>query len=307
MDQIGDLTLFSAVARAGSLAAAAERLNMSPSGVSRRLKRLEDRLGVRLFNRTTRSLTMTDSGVSLLERSDEILSAVEEAETAASQLRIDPRDILRVAASDAFALNIIVPFLQSFRTKFPNLRVMLLQGDGPIDILGAGVDVAIRFEIPTTKSFIVRKLVADPWVICASPDYLTRHDQILVPEDLNAHQCIMIHANGRTSNRWQFCSADRARYELDLTGAIYGIGLVAREAALSGLGIARLAQFLVREHLADGTLVRLLPGHMPPDDRSIYAGYPDRNYLPTKVRVFLDELAQFMTATIGKENRGSLN
>lgn len=300
MDQIGDLALFSAVARAGSLAAAAERLNMSPSGVSRRLKRLEDRLGVRLFNRTTRSLTMTEPGVSLLERSDEILSAVEEAENAASQLRIDPSGTLRVAASDAFALDVIVPFLETFRLKFPKLRVMLLQGDGPIDILGTGVDVAIRFEIPTTKSFIVRKLVADPWVICASPQYLERNDEIRVPEDLNQHHCIMIHANGRTSNRWQFRSSDDASYELHLNGAIYGIGLVAREAALAGLGVARLAQFLVREHLAEGTLVRVLPEHMPQDDRSIYAVYPERNYLPTKVRVFLDELAQFMNATIGK-------
>ncbi len=300
MDQIGDLSLFSAVARAGSLAAAAQRLNMSPSGVSRRLKRLEDRLGVRLFNRTTRSLTMTESGVSLLERSDEILSAVEEAENAASQLRIDPRGTLRIAASDAFALNVIVPFLETFKPKFPNLRVMLLQGDGPIDILGAGVDVAIRFEVPTTKTFIVRKLVPDPWVICASPDYLERHPPILVPEDLEEHDCIMIHANGRTSNRWQFASADGAEYELDLAGSIFGIGLVAREAALAGLGVARLARFLAREHLADGSLVQVLPDHMPADDRSIYAVYPDRNYLPTKVRVFLDELARFLNVTIGK-------
>ena len=110
----------------------------------------------------------------------------------------------------------------------------------------------------------------------------------------------MIHANGRTSNRWQFRSSEDAPYELDLHGSIFGIGLVAREAALAGLGVARLAQFLVREHLAAGTLVEVLPEHMPPDDRSIYAVYPERNYLPTKVRVFLDELAHFMNATIGK-------
>lgn len=299
MDKIGDLALFSSVARAGSLAAAAERLNMSPSGVSRRLKRFEDRLGVRLFNRTTRSLLMTESGISLLERSDEILAAVEEAENAASQRNLNPSGTLKVAASDAFALDVAVPFLKSFRQKYPDLRVMLLQGDGPIDILASGVDLAIRFEMPTATSFIVRKLIPDPWVICAAPEYLKQNGPVDTPADLSEHPCLLIHANGRTTNRWQFRSGDGTGYELDIEGAVYGIGLVVRQAALAGLGVARLAHFLVREYLERGDLVQVLAGHMPDDDRSIYAVYPDRNYLPTKTRVFLDELSDYLKRTIG--------
>jgi DNA-binding transcriptional LysR family regulator len=298
MDQIGDLVLFSAVARTGSLAAASERLNMSPSGVSRRLKRLEDRLGVKLFNRTTRSLILTEPGASLLERCDDILSAVEDAESAVSQLNIDPRGILKVAASDAFALLVAVPFLKAFQEKYPNLRVMLLQGDGPIDMFADGVDIAIRFELPSTTSFIIRKLVADPWVVCASPGYLDRHGPVSEPSDLHHHRCIVIHANGRTSSRWQFSSTGGSSYDLDVEGNMYGIGMVAREAALSGLGVARLARFLVRGKLDSGELVQVLSDHMPIDDRSIYAVYPDRQHLPTKVRIFLDELADYMTATM---------
>ena len=298
MDQIGDLVLFSAVARTGSLAAASERLNMSPSGVSRRLKRLEERLGVRLFNRTTRSLTLTEPGASLLERCDDILSAVEDAESAVSQVNLDPRGILKFASSDAFALLVAVPFLEAFQERYPHLRVMLLQGDGPIDMLADGVDIAIRFELPSTASFIVRKLVADPWVVCASPGYLNQHGPISEPADLHDHRCIVIHANGRTTSRWQFSSAERATYDIDVEGVTYGIGLVAREAALSGLGVARLARFLVREKLESGELVQVLEEHMPNDDRSIYAVYPDRQYLPTKVRLFLDELADYMAATM---------
>ena len=298
MDQIGDLVLFSAVARAGSLAAASERLNMSPSGVSRRLKRLEDRLGVKLLNRTTRSLILTEPGASLLERCDDILSAVEDAESAVSELNIDPRGILRVAASDAFALLVAVPFLKAFQEKCPNLRVMLLQGDGPIDMFADGVDIAIRFELPSTTSFIIRKLIADPWVVCASPAYLARQGPIAVPADLHHHRCIVIHANGRTSSRWQFSATGGSTYDLDVEGIMYGIGMVAREATLSGLGVARLARFLVREKLASGELVQVLSDHMPNDDRSIYAVYPDRQYLPTKVRMFLDELADYMNATM---------
>ncbi|MEM7428188.1 MAG: LysR family transcriptional regulator [Pseudomonadota bacterium] len=301
MDQIGDLTLFSTVARSGSLAAAAGQLNMSPSGVSRRLKRFEDRLGVRLFNRTTRSLNMTEAGVSLLERSGDILAAIEEAENAASLLNSDPHGTIRVAASDAFALDVAVPFLKTFRRKYPNLRVMLLQGDGPIDILGSGIDLAIRFEMPTATSFIVRRLAADPWVICASPEYLSKSGSIASPQDLRDHPCLLIHANARTTGRWQFCRADGETYELDIEGSVFGIGLVVREAALAGLGVARLAHFLVREYLEDGALVQVLAEHMPQDDRSIYAVYPDRQFLPTKVRVFLDELSEYLKLTIGHQ------
>ncbi|MEM1198494.1 MAG: LysR family transcriptional regulator [Pseudomonadota bacterium] len=294
MDQVGDLVMFSTVARSGSLAQAAQALNISPSGVSRRLSRFEDRLGVRLFNRTTRTLSLTEPGIYLLERCDDILWAVEEAESTVSQLRQKPRGTLRVAASDAFSLIVLVPFLESFQAKFPDLKVILLQGDGPIDLLGSNLDLAIRFELPSATSLIVKKLISDPWVICAAPSYLARFGPITDPNQLADHRCLAIHARGRTDNRWEFRNAEDQPYHLEIPSVISGIGLVNREAALAGLGVARLAHFLVRDRLASGELVQVLADHMPNDNRSIFAVYPERQFLPSKVRYFLDALSEFM-------------
>lgn len=299
MDAIGDMTVFAAVVKAGSFVGAARRLGMTASGVSRRIGRFEDRLGVRLLNRTTRRISLTEAGEALYERCDEILASIEEAEEAALHLRRAPRGVLRVAASDAFALKVLIPFLTGFQARYPELRVVLVQGDGPIDLLASRIDVAIRFELPTSTSFVARKLIDDPWIFCASPAYLEAHGRPRTPDDLAGHRCLTIHARDVTSDRWRFDDpADGKPVNLDIASVFSGIGLAVREAALAGLGIGRIAHFLVSCDLAAGDLVPLLTDWMPDEGRAIYLVYPDRRYLPSKARVFIDELAGHVAAAL---------
>lgn len=293
MDSISEMTVFAEVVQAGSFVGAARRLGLTASGVSRKIGRFEQRLGVRLFNRTTRSLSLTEPGEALFQRSSHILDSIEAAEGLVRDLGAAPKGTLRVAASDAFALLVLVPFLRGFLERYDGLSVTLVQGDGPIDLLGQRVDVAIRFEQPSHSSFITRKLIDDPWILCASPDYLRAYGRPETPAELQEHRCLTIHARGRTTNRWRF-RGDTGRDEtLVVESAFSGIGLAVKAAALQGLGIARLAHFLVWPEVEAGLLVPLLTGFWPKEERAIHAVYPNRQYLPSKTRVFIDELGAY--------------
>ena len=258
---------------------------MTPSGVSKRFSRFEERLQVRLLNRTTRSLSLTESGEELYQRAALILDAIDDAESQARALSRTPSGKIRVACSDALALLVVVPMLSEFRDAYPELSVSLIQGDGPLDLLAEKVDLAIRFERPEHTSFVAKRLVDDPWVICASPDYLNRFGEPQEPAELLAHRCLTIEARMQENNLWEF-----EREEITVRSVFSGIGLVVREAALAGLGIARLARFLVSEDIAAGRLAPLLESRMPKSDRAVYAVYPNREFLPAKVRVFIDAL-----------------
>ena len=287
METANDLYLFSEIVKRGSFVAAAHQLKMTPSGVSKRLGRFEKRLGVRLFNRTTRSLGLTEAGTALYEKAQVILDAIEDAEGQARALTLSPVGRIRVACSDAIALQVIVPMLPSLAERYPDLRVTLMQGDGPLDLVAENVDLAIRFEKPVHSSFVARRLVADPWVVCASPEYIKASGRPESPSDLVDHRCMTIEARMHETNLWDF-----ADEQVAIDGVFSGIGLVVREAARAGLGVARLARFLVDDDIRSGRLVPLLESHMPTSDRSIYAVYPNREFLPTKVRVFIDALEE---------------
>jgi DNA-binding transcriptional LysR family regulator len=294
MNSISDLATFVEVVRAGSFVGAAQRLRMSPSGVSKKISRFENRLEVRLFNRTTRSLSLTDVGDLLFSRGCDILDSVDEAENLVKELSTNPRGTLRIAASDAFSKEILVPFLSQFIHNYPDLHTQILPADGDIDLLDNRIDVAIRFDRPTNSSFISRKLINDPWVICASPDYIKSYGMPGKPSDLKQHRTMLIRAYGRENNRWQF-SEGGAISEVALEPVFSGIGLVVKEAALNNIGIARLAQFLVHSELKNNRLVPLLQDYMKADERAIHIVYPNRQYLPLKVRVFIDQLSLFIS------------
>lgn len=293
METATDLYLFREIAAQGSFVAAAEKLKLTPSAVSKRLSRFEARLQVRLFNRTTRSLALTEAGRELLQRTEVILDAIDEAEQQARSLSETAAGRIRVACSDAFALHVIVPLLPQLYEAHPGLSVILVQGDGPLDLVAEKVDLAIRFEPPALTSFVAKRLIDDPWVVCASPSYLERYGHPQSPADLHQHRCLTIEARMFETNRWTF-----ANEELQVASVFSGIGLVVREAALAGLGVARLAQFLVIDDLREGRLVELLASSMPESDRAIYAVYPNREYLAKKVRVFIDALAESLGADL---------
>ena len=294
MNSISDLATFVEVVRAGSFVRAAQKLRMSPSGVSKKISRFEDRLKVRLFNRTTRSLSLTDAGDLLFFRGNDILDSVNEAENLVKELSTNPSGILRIAASDAFSKEILIPFLSDFLHSYPEVHTQIIPADGDINLLDNRIDVAIRFERPSKSSFISRKLIDDPWVVRASPEYIETYGVPHKPNDLKQHRTLLIRAYGQESNRWKF-SRDGDISEVEIEPVFSGIGLVVKEAALNDMGIARLAQFLVHSELKKNKLVPLLQNYMKADERAIHVVYPNRQYLPLKVRVFIDELSLFIS------------
>lgn len=297
MKPVQEMTVFVEVVRCGSFVAASHRLGMTSSGVSRRISRFEERLGVRLLNRTTRTLSLTEAGTVLYESSESIISAVEKAEETVVELGSKPKGLLRVSASDAMSVQVIVPFLSSFSNDYPDVRVQLVQGDGSVSLVDERIDVGIVFGQPRETSFVARKLVDDPWVVCAAPDYISQHGMPETPADLHNHRCLTIHARGKTTDQWDFVVEGEPEIQ-SIESVFSGIGLTVKLAALNGLGIARLAHFLVRPEIEAGTLVPLLTSYMPDDDRAIYAVYSNRKYLPSKARVFIDRFHAHISETL---------
>jgi DNA-binding transcriptional LysR family regulator len=297
MHPISEMSVFTEVVQSGSFIEAGRRLGLTSSGVSKKISRFEDRLGVRLFNRTTRSLSLTEAGNALFARCENILAAIEDAEDTARNLSTVPRGVLRIAASDAFSLQVLVPFLKTFSRDYPHVSVLLLQGDGGINLLKERVDIALLFERPVETSFIVRKLIHDPWVVCASPEYLEQHGTPATPSDLLNHRCLTIHAKGQTTNQWTFDGGDE-KETIRVNSTFSGIGLTVKAAALQNMGIARLAHFLVSSEIATGKLKTILSHWNKNDDRAIYAVYPNRQHLPFKTRVFVDALNQYINRNL---------
>lgn len=297
MDSIGELAVFVEVVRSGSFVGASRELGITSSGVSRKINRFEDRLGVRLFNRTTRSISLTEAGQVLFEQSEQILDSIKAAEEIAKDLSGKPRGQLRVAASAALSVGVIMPFLKTFSEKFAEITITTIQADGGVDIMADRIDVALTFERPSESSFIIRKLIDDPWIVCASPDYLKRFGKPETPDDLKNHRCLTLNARDRATDHWEF-DIDDETTSFAVESAHSGIGLALREAALQDVGIVRLAHFLVCQDVLDGRLVPLLSQYAPACERAIYAVYSDRKYLPSKVRVFVDELQAHVTETM---------
>lgn len=299
MDTLSDMGVFVEVAKAGSFKQAAFNTGLTSSGVSKKVSRFEDRLGVKLFHRTTRSVSLTEAGEVLFERGEKIIQSLKDAEDTVRDLTGNPRGHMRIAASAAFTTNVLVPFLKSFSAEFEEITVTFLQADGGIDIIGERVDLALLFDQPRETTVISKKVFDDPWIVCASPEYIERMGIPKTPHDLLDHDCLTIHASRQTVCDWKFVDAGEPM-NVSVDSIFSGIGLAMREAALQGLGVARLAHFLVCQDVLDGKLVPLLSDYWPKCERSIYAAYPNRNYLPAKSRVFLDRLQPFMQANMIK-------
>ena len=295
MDALSDLHVFQEIVDAGSFVGASRRLEMTSSGVSKRLSRYESRLGIRLLNRTTRSLSLTEAGETLYARGRLIMAEVAQAELASKSTATAPQGNVRVSCSDAFALHALVPLLNAFHAQYPQVSVTVLQGDGPIDMIGERVDLAVRFERPKQPDFVALRLCDDPWVVCASPEYLAAAGTPKTPEDLSLHRCLTIRARDVENDRWAFTVGNENR-TITVNSVFSGIGAVVKAAALNGLGIARLARFLAEDSLQSGALVELLKVYEPTSDRAIHIVYPHREFVPLKVRLLVDHLRVYFSA-----------
>ena len=291
-DPLLQMSVFAKVVSAGSLSAAARELGISTAVVSRRLAALESRHGVRLLNRTTRRLSLTDEGTSYLEACGRILGEIEEADGAVAARRVEPQGVLKVAMSAAFGHQHISPLIPEFAARYPKVSLALSLSDRPVNLIEDGFDLAIRIAHLDDSSLAARKLAPNRRVVCASPEYLLRHGEPRTPQELAQHNCLVLSWESGFSMNWEYFDPDGSPGSVRVSGRFACDDWeVLREWALAGLGIALKSTWDVRRHLEDGSLVRLFSEHTFGSDVGIYAVYPHRRNLPAKTRAFIDFLA----------------
>ena len=292
-DVVHGMLVFSKVVQAGSLSAAARELGVSTAVVSRTLAALETRLGVRLVNRTTRSLHLTDEGASYYETSQRILAEIDEADAAVTSRRIEPQGVLKVALPASFGHQHIAPLVPRFAQRYPKVELALSLSDRSINLIEEGFDLAVRIAELKDSSLAARKLAPNRRVVCASPAYLREHGEPKTPQDLTKHNCLVASWEHGFAMAWEYKSPVGKRGTVRVTGRYACDNWeVLRDWAVAGLGVALKSTWDVRRQLEEGTLVPLLPGYDFGTDVAIYAVYPHRRHLPAKTRAFIDFLAE---------------
>lgn len=291
MDRFALLQNFVRVVDAGGISAAADRWEVAKSAVSRRLSELERVLGAQLLRRTTRRLSLTDTGRSFYERAVRILADLQEAESAVSAEHGELRGRLRVAAPMSFGLLHLGPAINDFALQHPELEFVLDFNDRQIDLLQEGVDVGIRIARLPDSTLIARRLAPVRTLVCASPDYLRRFGTPREPADLARHRCLL-YSNVPDPARWRYRTADGAEHGVSVPEAMRcnnGDQLCA--AASAGLGVVRSPTFIAFRALARGELVPVLR-HCRWSGADAYAIYPQTRHLSHRVRAFVDFLVQ---------------
>jgi DNA-binding transcriptional LysR family regulator len=286
---ISNVGVLAAIVEGGSLARAADALGLSRSGVSRALSRLEARVGVRLLDRTTRSVALTDEGRKLYSEVAPLLSGIEEAVTVTSGSSVGVRGRLRVNVDAFFARQWFAAHAGEFLSLYPDLSLELIAKDQLGDLVGEGFDIAVRFGTPPQSSLVARKLLETRTITVASPTYLERHGRPKVPADLADHACIQVRDSltGEPIGTWKFWQNDRA-VQVNTKGRLmvaeFGTML---GACIGGVGIARVKAIGVQHLIQQGMLSQILAdwcGEAFP----LYALYPSRHLPAAKVRAFID-------------------
>jgi len=289
MDNHSEMAVFVRVAEAGGFSAAARALGLTPSAVSKLIGRLEDRLGARLLNRTTRRVGLTEEGHAFLQRATPILEAIADAERAVTELHGEPRGLLKVNASTAFGQNHIEPLIPGFLARYPEIKVQLTVTETFVNLVEEEVDVAIRVGHLADSSLIARRLGQARRMIVGTPAYLKKHGVPKTPDDLKHHNCLRL-ITGTSFNRWEFEGPAGPR-AIDAGGNFEtNNATTLHRAALAGLGLIRAANFVVGADVKAGRLVQLLADYESPTATPVNAVYPHNRHLSPKVRAFVDML-----------------
>lgn len=301
MNSDNELAFFCLLIKQGSLVATARELNLTPPAVSRRLSQLEERLGVRLLNRTTRRISLTHEGEIYFDNALRILQEIDEMEQRVSSSRTTPKGLLRVNAPFGFGRSYIAPAISSFARMFPDIEVQLHLTDRPIHLPNEAIDVSIHFgQIPDSR-LIAKKIAANRRLLCASPAYIKMAGEPLTPRELTMHQCIVLRQNDSAYANWRFTKGHQEE-----TVKVHGKlssndGQVAIDWALDGYGILMRAEWDVAKYLKSGRLVQVLKDYStPPAD--IYAVYLDRLEHSPRVAYFLDHLCNYLAKLIDYPN-----
>ena len=295
MDHVKTMRLFLSVVQIGSLSGAGRQSGLSPASVSRQITALEDDLGVRLLNRTTRRLSLTEAGKSYLERAERLLQDIDEMRDAVSQLSVRPRGTLRIQSRISLGTQHVAPLIPAFLAQYPDLKIDLWLTDTDLDLSEHGIDLAIRTGNLADSTLIGRRLASSPRVVCASPEYWAEHGSPTTPEALMDHNCLTYRFEfGTAAALWQFRNVEGRSTNLQVAGNFQtNNGQALRLATLSGLGVALLPAWSVKDHLMTGTLERVLSDYettVSDLDTGIYAVYLSRRNLSVKIRLFIDHL-----------------
>jgi DNA-binding transcriptional LysR family regulator len=291
MDVMQSMQVFRRVAEAGSFSAVARETAMSQSSVSKHIAALEERLGTKLLNRSTRQLNLTEAGTEYYHYCVRILNEFQEAEASIGKGKILPTGTLRIASSAAFGKVFVMPFLNRFLEKYPDIQIDYLIGERSIDILKQGIDLAIHVGPLADSSLIARKIGVCNRVVVASPAYLLKHGFPKTPADLEKHSCLL-HSKHKTPGEWFFTSSEHGDESVQVNGRFMASSNDALvEAALNGLGIATLCEWQARDYIKYGKLTVLLAKfHLSTYD--VNALYPERRFVPQKVKRLIEYLKE---------------
>lgn len=294
LDRYTSMQVFLSLARRGTFAAAAEEMGISRAMASKHIQALETRLGVRLFNRTTRTTRLTEAGERYFLQLDLVLAELQTVETRLGEEAAAVRGTLTVAAPPAYGAGHVAPVIADFMGRYPDVRVRLILVDRSVDLVEDGIDIAITLRQTDDAGHASRRLSACRSIVCAADGYLARKGHPQQPEDLNRHNCL-IYAEAATQlhAEWQFRRAETL-FNVRVAGNFASnVGNALRNLAIAGCGIVRLPDYIVGKDLANGALREIL-SDFAPAPRPIYALCPHREHLPRKVSTFLE----FATAAL---------
>ena len=290
MDHLTGMAVFAKVVETGTFTGAARAMGLSKGAVSKQIARLEDRLGARLLNRTTRRSSLTEVGAAFYERCRRIVAEAEEAELAVTRLHAEPRGTLRVNLPMSFGMIHMADALPDFMAAYPEISLDVTLDDRVVNVVDEGYDVVIRITELPDSSLIARRIAPFRIATCASPAYWDAHGRPKHPDDLRNHACLL-YSYLSNLNEWRYRGPD-GPFAVRVDGPMRGNnGDLLRAAAVAGLGVVRSPTFIVGCHLVEGRLEQVLAEYED-DDRGIYAVYPHNRHLSAKVRAFVDFMAK---------------
>lgn len=296
MDQFKQISTFAEVATRGSLSAAARAEGVAPAMIGRRLDALEARLDVKLLQRTTRRIALTIEGAAFLEDCQRILGELEEAETSVSERSAKASGKLTISAPAGFGRQHVAPLIPSFLAEHKEVKLTLNLSDRVVDLIGEGVDVAIRIAALTDSNLIGVKLADNKRVVVASPDYLKRHGRPKTLDDLRQHNCLTFSSDG-SQRGWTFRENGKNTLCKVEGNMVCNDGAVLHDWALAGKGLAWRSMWEVGTEIESGKLITVLDEYTAPGN-DIYAIFAQRRHLPLRIRAFVD----FLRAAYAKPN-----
>ncbi len=291
--ELSTLRIFADVMRRRNFAAVARDHRLAPSSVSRSIAALEEELGVKLFQRSTRQLEPTEAGMNYFDRIESVVDQLEQAQQIAKQWNEQPKGTLRITTPVTFGQITIVPLLPELKELYPELVFEILMTDSMVDLMAERIDVAIRLGSLPDSMFIAKRLCSVKFVVCASPEYLAQHGSPEKPQHIQDHECILWPLPG-FSTRWRFRDFNKEITEVPVHGHCrISNSYALKQCTLASMGIALLSRMVVKNELENGRLIHLFPDYevsATDFDNPAWLVYPSRDYLPLKVKLIVDFL-----------------